>query len=80
MSVETGKYKNISALRRVVADLVRAFKAMLRRLGVKLSIVEKMSEQEVFATMRNAMDMLYSEKNAKQTGQAQRIIDKRNFN
>lgn len=73
MSVETGKYKNISALRRVVADLVRAFKAMLRRLGVKLSIVEKMSEQEVFATMRNAMDMLYSEKNAKQTGQGESL-------
>ena len=73
MSVETGKYRNISALRRVVADLVRAFKAMLRRLGVKLSIVEKMSEQEVFATMRNAMDMLYSEKNAKQTGQGESL-------
>jgi len=59
MSVETGKYKESNPLKRIIADIVRAFKALLRNMGAKFDFVEKMSEGEVFATMRRAMDMLY---------------------
>lgn len=59
LAVETGVYKESSVLKRIVSDIVRAFKAMLRKLGVKFDFVEKMTEREVFSTMRQAMGMLY---------------------
>lgn len=60
MSVETGKYKQVSSLKRIVADLVRAFKRMLHKLGMNFKMVESMSDGEVFSVMRRAMDMLYN--------------------
>lgn len=57
--VETGEYKNVSVLNKLVSSLTMKLKAMLRGMGLSNDWVNNLNEGEVSALMRDAMGRLY---------------------
>ena len=61
LAAETGRYKESPMLVRLFADIVRAFKRIALKMGVKSELLESVTIEEIFSMMRAGERGLYQE-------------------